>query len=169
MASTSTTSEEIVPPSASTSKEKVPCDIFINHHEPDAKDAVALAIYNALRARGFKVFLDLKDLQSEEFFPVELKEAIRSASLHVAVFSPTYAKSPRCLDELSFMLESRKPIIPVFYSVQPTDLRWVAQGKGMYVNAFSEYEEHLSEKLQEWKTPLHKVSFYMGEIIYINE
>ncbi|GLJ28835.1 hypothetical protein SUGI_0568270 [Cryptomeria japonica] len=162
--------EEIAPQFVSTFAplQKERWGIFINHRGPDVKDTLARAIYYALQARGFRVFLDSEGLQLGDFFPAEVEEAMRSASLHLAIFSPTYAQSPWCLAELSFMLKSGKPIIPVFYCVRPTDLRWVAQGKGVYVNAFSEYEEKhrfSSEKLQEWKTALHKVSFYIGAII----
>ncbi|GLJ28838.1 hypothetical protein SUGI_0568300 [Cryptomeria japonica] len=162
--------EEITPPSASTFAplQKQPWEIFINHRGPDVKDTLARAIFYALPARGFRVFLDSEGLQLGDFFPAAVEEAMRSASLHLAILSPTYAQSPWCLAELSFILKSGKPIIPVFCSVQPTDLRWVAQGKGVYVNAFAEYEKnhrYSSEKLQQWKTALHKVSFYKGAII----
>lgn len=165
--------EEIAPPSASIfsaplHENELPWGIYINHRGPDVKQTLARAIYNALRSRGFRGFLDSEGLQLGDFFPAAIEEAMRSASLHVPIFSPTYAQSPWCLSELSFILKSGKPIIPVFYCVRPTDLRWVAQGKGVYASAFSDYEEnhrYSSEKLQEWKMALHKVSFFNGAII----
>ncbi|GLJ34715.1 hypothetical protein SUGI_0698590 [Cryptomeria japonica] len=93
---------------------------------------------------------------------------MRSASLHVAIFSPNYAQSPWCLAELSFMLKTGKTLIPVFYHVQPSDLRWVVSGKGMYSDAFSEHEKkgrYGKDKLEEWKMALHNVSFYNGPIM----
>jgi len=39
----------------------------------------------------------------------------RTASIHIAIFSPRYAESTWCLNELVLMLESRSTIIPVFY------------------------------------------------------
>ncbi|GLJ35495.1 hypothetical protein SUGI_0713770 [Cryptomeria japonica] len=166
--------EEIAPPSASTSAtfstplQEMPWDIFINHRGPDVKDTLARAIYNALHAMGLRVFLDSEDLHLGDFFPAALEEAMRSASIHIAIFSPGYAQSSWCLAELSFMLKSGAPIIPVFFHVQPTDLRWVAQGKGKYVNAFLDYAKkgrYSLEKVQEWKTALYNASFYKGEII----
>ncbi|GLJ28476.1 hypothetical protein SUGI_0560190 [Cryptomeria japonica] len=77
------------------------------------------------------------------------------------------------LSELSFMLKSGATIIPIFYHVDPgTDLRRVDKGKGMYVQAFKEHERkgrYSPQKLQEWKSALHVVSFYHGEIINTNE
>ncbi|XP_057859041.1 probable 2' cyclic ADP-D-ribose synthase BdTIR [Cryptomeria japonica] len=180
MASTSTTGsrletedsnafEEIAPPSAcSSATVPGPWDIFINHRGPDVKVTLARAIYNALHAMGFRVFLDSEELQLGNFLPEALQEAMLGASLHVAIFSPGYAQSPWCLAELSFMLKSGKPIIPVFYCVEPTDLRGVAQGKGVYVNAFLEHEgksRYSFKKIEEWKMALHKASLKEGEII----
>ncbi|GLJ15088.1 hypothetical protein SUGI_0246630 [Cryptomeria japonica] len=90
------------------------------------------------------------------------------ASLHLAIFSPTYAQSPWCLAELSFMLKTATPIIPIFYRVQPNDLRHLIHGKGIYAASFLEHEKkgrYSIHKLQEWKMALHEVSFYTGESI----
>ncbi|XP_059070550.1 disease resistance protein RPV1-like [Cryptomeria japonica] len=105
-----------------------------------------------------------------DFLPAALEEAMRAASLHVAIFSPTYAQSPWCLAELSFILKTGKPIIPVFYGVQPTDLRWVDQG--MYAQAFSKHQEkgrYSEQKIKEWSKALRKVSYYKGEVINNND
>jgi len=54
----------------------------------------------------------------------QIKEAIATASVHVAIFSPHYAQLVWCLNELLLMFESGAPIIPLFYHVKPADLRW---------------------------------------------
>ena len=90
---------------------------------------------------------------------------MQNASLHLATFSENYAQSPWCLAELSFMLKSGAPIVPVFYHVQPDDVRYA---KGVYAKAFSRHEEkgrYTSEKLQEWKNALHNVSINIGHIV----
>ncbi|GLJ25363.1 hypothetical protein SUGI_0485650 [Cryptomeria japonica] len=162
------------PSSASTSAtsasplQKSPCDIFINHRGPDVKHKLARDIYNALYAMGLKVFLDSQDLQSGDFFPTELQHAMSTAALHIAIFSPTYAKSPWCLAELSFILKTGTPIIPIFYQVEPAHLRHL---KGIYESSFMEYEEkgRHTDMLEEWKTALYNASFYEGEIINSDE
>ncbi|GLJ35499.1 hypothetical protein SUGI_0713810 [Cryptomeria japonica] len=157
---------------SSSPRQKLPCDVFINHRGPDVKHKLARDIYNALNAMGFRVFLDSEDLQLGDFFPTELQEAISRASLHVAIFSPTYAQSPWCLAELSFMLKSGTPIIPVFYHVAPDDLRHLVHGKGIYETAFVKHQEkarYSENRLREWKMALHTVSFYKGEIIANND
>ncbi|GLJ16927.1 hypothetical protein SUGI_0292300 [Cryptomeria japonica] len=74
---------------------------------------------------GFHVSLDLKALEADDSIPAELQHAIASATLHIAIFSPNYAQSPRCLAELPFMLKSRAKFIPIFYHVDPSDLRYM--------------------------------------------
>ncbi|XP_059073304.1 disease resistance protein RUN1-like [Cryptomeria japonica] len=158
----------LAPPSASTcatsSSSALPCNVFINHRGPDVKHKLATDIYNALHSMGLNVFLDSHDLHLGDFFPSELQQALSSSSLHVAIFSPTYAKSPWCLAELSFMLKTGTPIIPIFYRVQPEDLRHL---KGIYADSFSEYEKkgRYIDKLEEWKKALRDVSFYKGESV----
>ncbi|KAH9294503.1 hypothetical protein KI387_040293 [Taxus chinensis] len=91
-----------------------------------------------------------------------------SASLHIAIFSEHYAQSPWCLAELEFMLQTGTTIIPIFYKVQPCDLRHAVHGKRIYVDAaFAEYERkgRYLKKLEQWKMALNAVSFYIGDII----
>ncbi|GLJ38484.1 hypothetical protein SUGI_0784180 [Cryptomeria japonica] len=95
-----------------------------------------------------------------------------SASIHIAIFSQNYAKSPWCLTELEFMVKTCKTIIPIFYHVDTSDLRWVVEGKGAYADAFSEYEKkhrYALDVLQQWKQALQQVSFCIGEIIKNDE
>ncbi|GLJ35940.1 hypothetical protein SUGI_0721170 [Cryptomeria japonica] len=153
---------------SSSPLQKLPCDVFINHRGSDVKHTLARAICNPLHAMGIRVFLDSEELQLGDFFPWEPQKAITSASIQVAIFSRAYAESAWCLAELSFMLKSGTPIIPVFYQVQPDDLRHVVQGKGIYAAAFLKHQEkgrYSKNRLEEWKMALHTVSFYKGERI----
>ncbi|GLJ08372.1 hypothetical protein SUGI_0087450 [Cryptomeria japonica] len=168
--------DEIAPPSTSASAtssstiKKPPCSVFINHRGPDVKETLAKAIYHALYVRGIAAFLDSEELDLGDKIPAALQKEMSSASLHVAIFSTGYADSPWCLAELSFMLTTGTPIIPVFYRVEPTDLRWVEKGK--YADAFSKHQEkdrYSPEKIKEWKEALQEVSYYKGEIINTND
>ncbi|GLJ14051.1 hypothetical protein SUGI_0224750 [Cryptomeria japonica] len=94
-----------------------------------------------------------------------------SASLHIAILSHNYAQSSWCLDELLFMLKTGTKIIPIFYHVEPSDARWVIQGKGIYADAFSEHEKKgrfSPEKIEEWKRALHDISFLSGHVVNDN-
>jgi hypothetical protein len=113
--------------------------------------------------------------------PCQIKGAIATASVHIAIFSPTYAKSRWCLQELDLMLKSDAPILPVFYHVDPGDLRWTS-GKdrvydrflgyigwtgnnGAYAEALRIHEmkrRYDPQTLAEWRGALSKVSQLSG-------
>ncbi|XP_057836022.2 disease resistance protein RPV1 isoform X2 [Cryptomeria japonica] len=169
--------EEVVPSflsvsvAASSSAHPPPTtyfDVFINHCGPDVKYPLATNICHKLTALGISVFLDAHSLQLGDDFPAHIQQAMRTASLHLAIFSPNYANSPWCLAELSFMLKTGNKIIPVFYHVDPADLRWVAKGKGKYAPAFCQHEEqqrYSCKRVEEWKAALEKVSSLNGFVV----
>ncbi|KAH9290550.1 hypothetical protein KI387_034667, partial [Taxus chinensis] len=157
---------------SSASAPKPRCDVFINHRGTDVKDTLAKAIYDTLASKGLNVCLDVHWLEAGDEIPSELEAAMSSALVHIAIFSENYAQSPWCLAELSFMLKTRATIIPVFYGVEPSDLRWVAEGKGEYVDAFVKHEQkgrYTVEKLAEWKNALHQISFTNGYVMNNND
>lgn len=113
-------------------------------------------------------FLDSEEKELGDSFPSTIENAIHSASAHIAIFSNRYAESSWCLAELVLMLQSSAKIIPLFYGVEPSDLRFVEKGK--YAKAFTEYEQkkRYLEKLGEWKEALQSVSFITGYEINSN-
>ncbi|GLJ10586.1 hypothetical protein SUGI_0131160 [Cryptomeria japonica] len=153
-------------PSATSPK---PWDVFISHYGKDVKNTFAASIYDTLDRTGLQVFLDQHAIETGDIIPTEIEEAMRSVSVHIAIFSPNYALSPWCLAELSFMLTTGIKIIPIFYHVDPSDLRWVAKGK--YASAFSEHEEkgrYNSRMLKEWKMALRTISDRSGLVVTNN-
>jgi len=103
-------------------------DVFLNHRGPDVKKTFASDLYRRLKAHGLRVFLDQQELQKGEKLTCQIEGAIRAASVHIAIFSPNHAESKWCLDELLLMLESMRDkgykILPVFFRVKPSELRW---------------------------------------------
>lgn len=83
-----------------------PFDVFINHRGPDVKKGLASHLYHSLRRQGLRVFLDIEELQAGDNLKPQIVGAINTASLHIAIFSPLYAESPWCLNELVQMLET---------------------------------------------------------------
>ena len=86
----------------------------------------------------------------------QIKTAIEVASVHVAIFSPSYAASKWCLLELQSMIKSSGTIIPVFYDVEPSDLRHTGKGEsGLYVKDLCDLEKELSSQtVEEWREAL---------------
>lgn len=116
-------------------------DVFISHRGPEVKKTFASHLYRRLLSCGLRGFLDQPELQAGEPFPRQIENAIGSASVHVAIFSPGYADSRWCLDELVQMLDTKKPIIPVFYNVKPAELRWTRGKKTRYAEALETLEK----------------------------
>jgi hypothetical protein len=145
-------------------------DVFINHRGPDVKKTFASHLYRRLLSYGLRVFLDQPELQRGDYLTPQIEDAIRSASVHVAIFSPGYADSIWCLNELVQMLESKAPIIPVFYHVKPTELRWTLGKKTSYAQALEKLERktdlqtqrHDSTTIENWRNALSKVAYISG-------
>lgn len=170
-------------PSASTSASTpLDCcgyDVFINHRGPDVKNTFASHLYGRLLQRGLRAFLDKRELQEGQNLTLQIQRAIRTATVHVAIFSPTYAQSKWCLDELLQMwemCESGAIIIPVFYHVKPAQLRWTQGAGGVYSEDLRKLEEkktydtqthqekprHDPDTIQKWRKVLSDVSEISG-------
>jgi len=123
--------------------------VFINHRGPDVKKNFASYLYRRLISHGLEVFLDQQEMQGGENITSQIEGAIRSASVHVAIFSPGYAESKWCLNELLLMIDSGSTIIPVFHHVKPSDLRWTQGENSLYGKSLHDLEiKKTDEKLR---------------------
>ncbi|XP_057813217.2 disease resistance protein RPV1 isoform X2 [Cryptomeria japonica] len=138
--------------------------VFINHRGPDVKKTLGSLIYRALKRIGLRVFLDEQELQTGNYLTPAIKTAISNATVHVAIFSETYAESPWCLNELLWMLDCHGgKLIPIFYGIQPSDLRYIQ--KGAYAEAFNNHKSKGRVKyslVERWMSALIKVSDVSG-------
>jgi hypothetical protein len=136
-------------------------DVFLNHRGPDVKKTFVSHLNKALRQAGCDPFLDAKSLVKGQNALHSINEALIGARVHVAILSPCYAESKYCLNELCDMLESRKPLIPVFYNVEPQNLRCIEVGP--FANAFNEHLEKGRDKdVVRWKAALLQVADITG-------
>ncbi|KAH9290547.1 hypothetical protein KI387_034664, partial [Taxus chinensis] len=156
---------------ASSRKRKYIDDVAEEHEDEEEDETPRKRKHRRASAFSDDTAVVASDEEGDEI-PSELEAAMSSALVHIAIFSKNYAQSPWCLAELSFMLKTRTTIIPVFYGVEPSDLRWVAEGKGEYVDAFVKHEQkgrYTVEKLAEWKNALHQISFRNGYVVNNND
>lgn len=155
-------------------------EVFINHRGADVKKTLAGHVYHRLASCGYEVFLDKPEIEPGDDIRWQIKGAIATARAHIAIFSPGYAESEWCLDELVQMLDSGVPILPVFYNVRPADLRRTSGKDGIYdrflryvgwTSNNGGYAEALQiherknvdpERIAEWRRALSKVSFIAG-------
>ncbi|GLJ30721.1 hypothetical protein SUGI_0608880 [Cryptomeria japonica] len=85
-------------------------DVFINHRGPDVKQTLATQLYNSLKEVGIQAFLDSEEKQLGDLFTSTIESAIKSASVHIAIFSKRYAESPWCLAELEKLPEWKEAL-----------------------------------------------------------
>jgi hypothetical protein len=136
-------------------------DVFINHRGPDVKKAFVGHLNGALRRDGFRPFLDAKSIGQGRHVFISIDTALKGACVHVAVFSKRYAESKYCLNELCDMLRSDQVILPVFYGVNPEDLRWIDNGP--FKDGFRKHlQRGRSEEILKWKEALRKVADHRG-------
>lgn len=141
-------------------------DVFISHRGPDVKTSLATDLYNSLRKHELRVFLDQREMQLGENITPQIESAIRTASINIAIFSPNYAESKWCLNELLLMLKSGSIILPVFYGVNPSELRRTARTEnGVYARALRKLEEKKIfdfDIIAEWRKALSDAAEISG-------
>ena len=132
-------------------------DVFLNHRGPDMKAGFMAHLEEALQQAGLNPFLDKTSLKKGDHAFRAIDKALEVARVHVAVVSRRYAESKYCLNELVVMLGSGKPVIPIFYDVEPRELRRV--DKGVFAAAFRKHRRReAAERVQEWTDALCKLA-----------
>lgn len=150
-------SSSTAPRSASTPDDYF--NIFVNHSADETGD-FARKLSVRLVGRGLYVFLDGID---KEVTP-RVEAASSLASLQIAIFSENYVSCKWCMDTLVQMTKSEAPILPVFYQVEPSHLRYTGQdGKGPYAQWLRAHEgSYDSQTMQAWRNALENVSKRKG-------
>lgn len=132
-------------------------DVFLNHRGPNLKKKFVSHLEAALRRAGHYPFLDAKSLVKGEHAFSSINEALTGVLVHVAIFSPRYAESKYCLNELCALLETQKPVIPVFYNVDPENSRYTKVGP--FAKAFRKHEKRgRDEDVLRWRAALLEVA-----------
>ncbi|KAL5173154.1 TMV resistance protein N [Glycine soja] len=139
-------------------------DVFLSFRGEDTRHGFTGHLYNTLLSKGIHTFIDDEELQRGEEITPALMKAIQDSRVAITVLSEHYASSSFCLDELATILDQRKRllVIPVFYKVDPSDVR---NQRGSYGEALAELErrfQHDPEKLQKWKMALKQVADLSG-------
>ncbi|CAI0433830.1 unnamed protein product, partial [Linum tenue] len=95
-------------------------DVFISFRGIDVRDTFLSHLNSFLKhQKKFAVYKDDLDLERGEDISLSLLEAIERSAVYIVIFSPNYADSPWCLDELVKILQCGerygRRVIPVFY------------------------------------------------------
>ncbi|XP_054781242.1 disease resistance protein RPV1-like isoform X2 [Prosopis cineraria] len=140
-------------------------DVFISFRGEDTRRNFTSHLYTALTQKSIRTYIDYQ-LPKGDDISESLIQAIKDSLVSVVVFSENYASSKWCLDELSQILRCRKDqgqfVIPVFYEVDPSDVR---KQKGTYQEAFAKHERdfrHNQDKVKKWKDALFETANLAG-------
>ncbi|XP_057858040.1 disease resistance protein RPV1 [Cryptomeria japonica] len=143
--------------------------VFLSFRGPDIRTSFVDHLFQAFKAAGIHAFLDTEKLQKGEIIGSSLEKAIQNSAILIPIFSKGYADSPWCLDEVRQMWQCRSTtnrlIIPLFYDVDPSDVRYAQKVNGKYAEAFNNHYSKgrfESQKIEEWKDALHEVSSLSG-------
>ncbi|TYH46484.1 hypothetical protein ES332_D11G339000v1 [Gossypium tomentosum] len=153
-------------PSSSSSISRKKYDVFLSFRGEDTRKNFTDHLYEALMRNGIHTFRDDPKLEAGEEIAPELFKAIQQSWCSIIIFSETYAFSSWCLEELAEIVkhknEKRQEVFPIFYNVDPSDLR---KQKGKVEEAFVEHEERYKEdknKVQKWRNALTQVANIKG-------
>ncbi|KAK9074104.1 hypothetical protein SSX86_006701 [Deinandra increscens subsp. villosa] len=151
-------------------------DVFLSFRGADTRNGFTDHLYNALLDAGFITFLDEEKIETGEPLKPELESAIRSSRASIIVLSKNYASSTWCLEELVLILDQNRNfnqiIIPIFYDVEPTDVRKqqssfgeaMAKHKQRWeMETDEEKRSELAQKMESWKLALTQVANLKGK------
>ncbi|KAK8552933.1 hypothetical protein V6N13_055710 [Hibiscus sabdariffa] len=108
-------------------------------------------LIEALEDKGINVFSDKGEIQ--------ISEAIAASNLSIIVFSKDYASSESCLAQLSHIKRTRKRILPIFYHVDPSDVRKL---RGSFEASFANHGSNGLRQVKQWKDDFAEVGKLKG-------
>uniref|UniRef100_A0A7N2MX67 TIR domain-containing protein n=2 Tax=Quercus lobata TaxID=97700 RepID=A0A7N2MX67_QUELO len=141
-------------------------DVFLSYRGEDTRYNFTDHLYNTLMQKGIYTFKDDEKLDRGTIIMPELLKAIEESRFAVVILSRDYTSSRWCLIELTKIVECMEKrglvILPVFYHVDPSDVR---NQRGSFAKHLSKHEERLNNNIgnvQMWKAALTKVANLAG-------
>nr|XP_043614088.1 TMV resistance protein N-like isoform X2 [Erigeron canadensis] len=141
-------------------------DVFLNFRGEDTRKTFVDHLYSALQQHGIHTYKDDVTLDRGDTIRPALLSAIRESHISLIIFSENYAFSSWCLDELKHIMrckeeDSGQIVIPIFYNVDPADVR---KQIGQFGKAFAKHElsESNKKKIESWKKALVDASNIAG-------
>ena len=129
-------------------------DVFLSFRGEDTRNNFTAHLYHALCQKGINTFIDDDKLERGQVISPALVAAIENMEFSIIIFSKNYASSRWCLKELVKIVECmksrRQRVLPIFYNVDPSDVR---RQRGIFGEALAKHEENSEnmERVQNWK------------------
>ncbi|KAH0878419.1 hypothetical protein Bca4012_071546 [Brassica carinata] len=143
-------------------------DFFLSFRGEDTRHTVVERLYNKLHEKEKKarIFRDNEGMERGEEINPSLIAGIEDSAASLVVFSPCYADSHWCLDELATLCDVSssldRPMIPIFYKVDPNHVR---KQSGRFVEDFETHAIRFTkEEMQRWRGAMKIVGNLPGFI-----
>ncbi|XP_061995372.1 TMV resistance protein N-like isoform X2 [Rosa rugosa] len=151
--------------SSSSSGARCKYDVFLSFRGADTRKIFVGHLYRALKQKTINTFIDSEELSKGNKIS-ELLTAIEDSRISIVVFSQKYASSTWCLKELVKILDcmdtKKQIVVPIFYEVDPSDLRKI---NGKFAEAFAKHGENSNldnEELESWRSAVNRVADLSG-------
>ncbi|KOM28221.1 hypothetical protein LR48_Vigan511s004400 [Vigna angularis] len=142
-------------------------DVFLSFRGTDTRGTITKGLYKSLQARGIRVFLDDEGLERGEAVANGLMEGIDDSAAFIVIISENYASSHWCLEELAKICDTGRLLLPVFYRVDPSQVRHVS---GPFGSGFESHEKRFEKNtVSKWKEALKKVGGVAGWVFNHSE
>ena len=148
--------------SSSSSSSSFSYDVFLSFRGTDTRFGFTGNLHKALCDKGIHTFIDDEELERGEEITPSLVKAIQESRIAIIVLSTDYASSTFCLNELVKITECVKLVWPVFYYVDPSDIR---HQNGSFGKAMAKHEERFKDdmdRVQKWRMALRQVANLSG-------
>ncbi|KAK2353097.1 disease resistance protein RUN1 [Trifolium repens] len=140
-------------------------DVFISFRGDDTRAGFTSHLHAALKRSYLETYIDYRIEKGDQVW-TELEKAILDSTLFLVVFSENYANSTWCLNELVEIMECHKNgqvVVPVFYQVDPSDVR---KQTGSYGTALAKNKKQGGKNddkmMQNWKNALYQAANLSG-------
>jgi hypothetical protein len=135
-------------------------DVFLSFSGKDVRVTFRSHFLKELDRKLITAFRDNEIERSHSLWP-DLEQAIKDSRIAVVIFSKNYASSSWCLNELLEIVNCNdKIIIPVFYGVDPSQVRYQI---GDFGRIFEKTCKRQTEEVKnQWKKALTLVANMLG-------
>ncbi|XP_021834585.1 disease resistance protein RLM3-like [Prunus avium] len=139
-------------------------DVYLSFRGVDTCTNFVDHLRTALDQKDICAFRE-EDFNQGQSISVESLEAIEGSKCVVVIFSRNYGHSTWCLDELTKIVECKEKgqmILPVFYDVDPSDVR---KQTASFQEAFDVHERRFGDvpdKVPRWRAALTEVANVAG-------
>jgi hypothetical protein len=141
-------------------------DVFLSFYGQDTRRGFTDHLYACLTEKNLNVFRDNDKLKRGKCIFEELLKAIEESFCAIVIISKNYAFSKWCLNELAKIVECMEDrgliVYPVFYHVDPSDVR---NQRKSFAKAFARHGEGPEvdeEKMMMWRAALRDVGYSAG-------